>query len=251
MSCPRDFDLSSTLSRFDPVTPEMLAACSLQQRVDTKFLAGQFAVRSLLASVTPFYALLGTPATYLTHYFDTPDFRMFHDHRCGRRPRQKVRIRHYPNRRLTFLEVKTKGGPGRTDKVRKPLPFGVACLRQDETPFLEACSRLAPAQLRASVTTCYQRITLVGKETLERVTLDHALHFLAGNRRRSFPGAWIIEVKQARFSLSTPIALALRNAGVRPARASKYCTGIMTLFPNVRAHRLSPSLRALEGVHHG
>jgi hypothetical protein len=246
-----DSDLDSALRRFEPVSPELLASRALQQRTDTKFLGRESALRQLLPSLTPWYALLGSPATYLTHYFDTPALSMFHDHRRGRRPRQKVRIRHYPDRRVSFLEVKTKHGPARTHKHRIELPFGLSRLREEEDAFLATCTPLPPADLLPTVTTAYRRITLVGKHTQERVTLDHDLVVSAGNLSRSFSGAWIIEVKQARFSLSTPIVRALRDAGVRQARASKYCTGVMALFPAIRSHRLHPCLRALEGVHHG
>ena len=244
-------DLSSALARFDPVTPELLEQRSLQRRTDTKFLGRDDAIESVLASLTASYALLGEPSTYRTYYFDTPDLVMFHNHRRGRRPRQKVRIRHYPGRGLSFFEIKTKQGPSQTRKDRREIPYGWSELGAREDDLLRAHTPWSRLDLRPVVTTTYQRITLVGKYTMERVTLDHALEVSSGARSRTFPSVWIIEVKQARFSLTTPVVRALRDAGVRRARASKYCLGVMSLVPGIRSHRLRPALRAVEGFHHG
>ncbi len=251
MTTSPDPDLEVALREFEPVSPDLLSSRALQQRIDTKFLGRDSALHHVLPLLAPWYALLGSPATYLTHYFDTPALTLFHDHRRGRRPRQKVRIRHYPDRRVSFLEVKTKYGPARTHKQRREIPFGLSRLREDDDAFLQTCTPLASDDLQPTVTTSYRRITLIGKHTQERVTLDHDLVVSAGTLSRSFAEAWIIEVKQARLSLSTPIVKALRDAGVRQARASKYCTGVMVLFPAARSNRLHPHLRALEGVHHG
>ena len=45
---------------------------------------------------------------YQTVYFDTPDFKNFHDHRCGKLPREKFRWRKYGDSEDEFLEKKRK-----------------------------------------------------------------------------------------------------------------------------------------------
>ena len=94
--------------------------------------------------------------------------------------------------------------------------------------------------------TRFRRIALVGIETRERVTIDLDLVLSAGGRDRTVSDVAILEVKQWPYSRGTPVMSALRAAGCRPSRISKYCAAIAFSRPDLPCNRLRPGLRALE-----
>jgi len=110
------------LRRFAIAPPSLIEARSLQRRVDRKYLLAASAITSLLARLQQSHCVVRANehgwARYDSLYFDTPDRDLYHAHRCGRRPRYKVRIRHHVDRALSFLEVKRKDRSGRTTKHR-------------------------------------------------------------------------------------------------------------------------------------
>ncbi|MBN1961107.1 MAG: VTC domain-containing protein [Deltaproteobacteria bacterium] len=54
-------------------------------------------------------------AHYVTHYYDSPNFELFCDHRRGKRIRYKIRVRHYLDRKLSFTEIKKRIKPAFTE----------------------------------------------------------------------------------------------------------------------------------------
>src|SRR5688572_20051922 len=111
--------LESTIRRrldeLAPASPALLGGRELLKRNDAKFCLPMRHLPALLGSVDSYDVLLaaGSPvARYDTLYFDTAELECFHDHRRGRRHRAKVRIRHYPERELSFFEVKAKSARG-------------------------------------------------------------------------------------------------------------------------------------------
>lgn len=251
---PRWEPEAEPLAGYARVTPELLASRALQQRVDSKFLLTRRQLVAVLATLTPSCALLASPGqwwgTYRSVYLDTPELRLFHDHRRGRRRRFKVRLRHYLDRRLSYLEVKLKGRPGLTAKRRRRLDYGASELAAADWQFI--ADAIAPEQVALGpvMTVTYQRITLVGVSAVERVTFDLGLTVADERGEHSFGDAVIAEVKQPRFDVTTPAVSALRAVGARKARASKYCLGLMALRSDLRANRLQPAFRRIQGANH-
>lgn len=243
-------ELSRCLAGFSTAAPSLLARRDLLRRIDTKFLVSEAALPGLLGRLHGEYAVLcagsARIAGYRTLYFDTPELRCFHDHRRGRRPRQKVRIRHYPDRRVSFLEVKTKRSESLTDKRRIARPYGDHRLGPGDRRFLAEACELPLEELRPMVWTNFGRISLVGLHTVERVTIDVGLTVVNENGSESLDGVAIMEVKQSPFCAHTPVMSALREEGQRPASASKYCIGVALTQDGVRLNRLLPTLRAVE-----
>ncbi len=241
----------AALEPFSDVSPEVLLARQLLRRTDSKFLLSAFQLPHLLEQLREDYSILraggNAIATYQTLYFDTPALRCFHDHRRGRRTRHKVRIRHYPDRRVSYLEIKTKRNEAVTDKQRVQRPFGDTEMAERDREFVAGHSSLPASELQPQVWTNFRRVTLVGNHTNERVTVDCALEFVRGGSRRALSELAIVEVKQSPFSSRTPVMRALRALGVgRPASASKYCTATAFLHPGLRLNRLRPTLRNVE-----
>ena len=236
------------LTEFAQATPELLQERGLQRRVDTKFILPLDNLRSVLADVRKDYGLLtadgAAEALYKTLYFDTANYRCLREHHRGQRPRHKIRIRHYLDRKLTFLEIKKKTNAGRTVKTRQSIEFLRESLGSSDRDFIDMHSPIPADTLRQSLRTDFHRVTLLGLETMERVTFDVDL-CLAGS---DFPGAVIAEIKQERFSARSPVMLALRRARVLPVSVSKYCTAGALHLRSLRMNRYLPRVRSLRRV---
>lgn len=248
---PYRSSLRSVLARFRPAGEKILLRRQLLRRIDTKFLLPVASLETVLDRLTEDYGVLRARghmlARYESLYFDTDQLSCFHDHRRGRRPRQKVRVRHYPDRELSFLEVKTKKNELLTIKQRLERPFGECGFDREAVAFLEKHCRLRPGSLAPQAWTNFHRLTLIGLNTNERVTLDLDLQLVRGDTQKVLRGVVVAEVKQSPFSARTPVMLAMRSVGLRPASASKYCAAIaLTPGGPTRVNRLLPSLRAVE-----
>ncbi len=237
------------MAHFAPGTSELLEARALRRRADTKFVMPPPRVAEMLPSLAEDYAVLLAGelrvATYRTLYFDTPTMDLFNAHRFGRRLRQKVRIRHYPERLLSSLEVKCRRSELETLKFSAPRPFGDCELSVDDLAFIGLHTEHGHA-LCPQVWTHFQRITLLGLRTQERVTIDLGLTFETAQLHESLDAIAIVEVKQWPFARGTPAMSALRATGRRPGWMSKYCAAIATTRPELRLNRFHLDMRELQ-----
>jgi hypothetical protein len=245
---------AAMLRQFDLATPELLASRELQTRVDTKFVLPARLLPTLLASMSRDFALLtadGAPFDfYSSVYFDTPRFDLFTAHALGRRPRHKVRIRHYSRRDLCFLEVKTKDKYNVTSKSRT---------RRDARRFelsdpdrAAIAKRIGPlaSDLVPVAQIDFPRVTLLGLEHEERLTLDLGVNFHVGDREALHDQAVIAEIKQARFWPRSPGFQAFRDIGIRPFSISKFCVALSELSDVARTNSFRPAVRALHRLDH-
>jgi hypothetical protein len=245
--------VSLALAGYGGATPELLGRRELLSRIDSKFVVPAHRMDRILLDLADHYAVLRVPtgnvATYQSLYFDTPALRCFHDHRRGKRVRHKVRIRHYPDREVSFLEVKTKRNETVTDKHRLAIPFGSVALGAAERDFLRSRVGAMVDELQPQLWINYRRISLIGLHTSERVTIDVDLT-VDGHAQVSdwFGRVGVVEVKQSPFCVRTPIMRALIGAGLRERSLSKYVVAVALSRPEQRRNRLMPDLRALERI---
>lgn len=245
--------IRDAFGQFIAATQELVESRGLLSRVDSKFVLPTTRLDSLLEALAGNYAALRVPtgmlATYESVYFDTPSLQCFHDHRRGRRPRHKIRIRHYPDRRVSFLEVKTKRNEVVTDKHRLAIPFGHQELAASELAFLRAHVGGLAGLLRPTLTIRYRRLSLISLVGNERVTIDLDLG-VQGNTEvaRRLGHLAIVEVKQSPFCVRTPVMRTLHRARVRQRPLSKYVVALALLRPELARNRLLPELRALERI---
>lgn len=237
------------LPDFEVATAALIEARSLQQRVDRKYLLGADALELLLARLRRDYCLLRGGdqrwARYESIYLDTPGRELYHAHRCGRRPRYKIRIRHHVERQLSFLEIKSKTNSGHTVKRRLALPYGQNHLEAPDRRFIETYAPVDTVRLMPCVSISFVRLTLVAKDINERLTFDRDVTFVGGSREQRFPGVVIAEIKQAEYSNHLGAVAALRTLHVREVAFSKYCVGTILVAP-VAGNMFKPTLRALE-----
>jgi hypothetical protein len=237
------------LAAFPSATPELIVQRELRRRADSKFLLPPGAAAELLPKLTGRYAVLSAGgevfASYRTLYFDTPELDFFHAQRRRQRVRHKARVRHYPDRRLSLLEVKMRKGDLETTKIWREREYGRSELSADDQAFVRFHTGVRRGVLPQAWTD-FRRLTLLGIETNERITIDLDLGVKMGARARSISELAIVEVKQWPFSRRTPVMSALRAAGWRPGWVSKYCAAVAFTHPDVRANELLPGLRILE-----
>jgi hypothetical protein len=219
-------DLRALLAQFPGPSIELVQERELLQRVDTKLLLPRSQLVVLLEQLRSNYAVLNAERDYLARYrsvyLDSADLSLLHDHLRGRRPRHKVRFRHYLDRRLTFLEVKSKDNHGRTSKQRLAHPFGDSRLTPEEHAWAlrlvgERRGRLVPQ----AVAECL-RICLLGIGHAERLTVDVDVTLRNSRASRCMRDVALIEIKQPRVDRGSPAFRALRALQARELRVSKY-----------------------------
>lgn len=246
-------ELEDVLAAFAPPSAELLGQRELMRRTDSKFVVKAEVVPGLVAGLGSEYAAFkvttGTVATYKSLYLDTPELVCFHDHRRGKRLRHKIRIRHYPDRSISFLEIKSKRNDLVSDKHRISIAYGTEALGPDELAFLRSRLGDLAGELRPQMRIDYRRIGLLGLASDERVTIDLALVFesVTGARHQMTEAA-IIEVKQSATSRSSPILKRLAAAGSREQSLSKYTTAIAKTHPEVRKNRFLVDLKSVERI---
>lgn len=231
---------------------ELLAQAELQTRIDRKYVLDADAVGDVLGAVEGLRVLeIDARRTfgYLSVYFDTPDLAAFHDAGRGRRRRFKVRTRVYTQSGDAMLEVKTRGPRGTTVKTRLPYDLADAARLTDAGREFVAATLaehhvdgVDVGALAPSLHTAYDRSTLLLAAGADgqpsRATIDTNLVWrrpdTQGEPLRG-AGMAIVETKGG----SSPSALdkALWRQGIRPARISKYGTGLAALDSGLPANK--------------
>lgn len=235
---------------------ELNEQAALQRRFDSKFL-----ITAECAKTLPLDFPQGTRAlqigskqsfSYCSIYFDTAELKTYRDAAHGRRRRFKVRTRAYCDSGIAFLEVKTKGNHGLTEKFRQPHNL-------DELYHLSSFDRefimttlmgtgLDPGSvpdLRPTLMTGFERSTYLvpDQRGAVRVTVDTGLYWEnldpqvpEDEANLLFrPSLGIVEVKSP--SASSSVNRLLWRQGLRPGKISKYCTGTAALNPGVPANK--------------
>ena len=215
-----------------PITLEEMSGIKLMNRTDTKFVATLGQLDAFLLAVQGKYYIQQKDgerlAEYHTTYFDTPDYKMYRMHHCGRKVREKIRVRTYLDSNDTFLEVKNKNNHGRTKKKRIMVQ-GVDTLKAESDkiiPFLAQYAWYTIDEVSPVIENWFNRITLVNYEKSERLTIDFNLrfHHLKSEGRNKLERVAIIELKRD-GNVPSPALEIIRTLRIRRSGFSKYCIG--------------------------
>lgn len=222
---------------------ELNGRAELMHRSDRKFIFPRKALTSLLQWATADYQALDIDGVrdfeYHTRYYDTPNLLFYHEHQRGRNRRLKVREREYAESGLRFIEVKQRTLSGRTLKFREPMEDLAG-----SDGFLEDKSGFHATDLIPTLDCQYHRITLLHKRNSEKITLDYGLSFSRENSNAAFSQILIVEVKSQRHQDSGFRTIA-REWGVREGGMSKYCMGVLSLYPGIKHHYFKRPLAAI------
>jgi len=218
----------------------------LQTRIDRKYLIDPSTLLDLLGHLTSTSRVLEIDArracNYRSTYFDTPDLALYRAAAQGRRHRFKVRSRAYGDAGPAFLEVKAKGRRGVNEKSR--IPYGRSDLRSitsQGTDFIAALTgdQQLARRLTPVLTSAYLRTTLVEVSERSRVTVDCGLRCAAELGGVALGevalNGIVIETKSERGASAADRWLQERR--IRPAKISKFCTGLAALHPELPSNK--------------
>lgn len=242
----------STVEQIPSVSLDGIKELALLDRLDMKFILHELQLAQILERVRSNYRVLeinGVRAgRYRTTYFDTPNFAMYHAHHNGQRSRYKVRWRWYLDSELIFLEVKEKTNRERTVKTRITLPAPISHFHDLDTSWMPARLAVDPCTLRPVVWNHFRRMTLADFNRQERITIDLDLTFGRGENAAPMAGLAIVEIKQRKFSLDSPMARELHRLQIHPTTASKFCASVALFHPELKQNRFKPMMRRLSAI---
>jgi hypothetical protein len=238
-------NLLETLDGFAPISLGEMDAVKLLNRQDVKFMFHRNLLPAILEELKTNYRILSIDgkrfSRYETRYFDTADMKMYIQHHNGKMNRHKVRFREYIDSGLRYFEIKFKTNKGRTIKDRVKLTDQDFLIQGELGNLLTKKTGFLPEMLQEAMHVRYNRITLVQKNLMERLTLDIDLNYAREGKTVGFPQLVIAEVKQDRSSRS-PFTLIMQNYYISTLSISKYCLGIASLNPDVKINNFKKKL---------
>lgn len=243
------------LARFTPISLAEMDSVALLNRNDTKYLCSTARLRQILPNLAYDYRVLGIDNVrvhpYQTLYFDSSDFAFYMMHHAGRSNKYKVRSRRYLTTNSSFLEVKHKTSDDRTHKQRLKTPGFITEILQEEGRFVESIAPFSSDTLEAKLWNSFSRITLVGKQHAERVTIDLDLSYSFEDRSLGLSKIVVVEVKQDGIQRRSPFIQQMRSALSRPMGFSKYCIGIALMYPDIKHNNFKPKLQQVRKLMKG
>ncbi|MBI9034696.1 MAG: polyphosphate polymerase domain-containing protein [Bacteroidales bacterium] len=240
--------MHSIVSEYKAIGLDQINGKELLNRFDTKFLIHREQLDGLLLQAKDNYDILEVNGErsrfYLSRYYDTHDYLMYHHHHNGKRNRYKIRLRTYEDTADVFVEIKFKANNGKLCKYRR-LIDGDSLAEIEIQEFINDYSPYDPKLLGEKLNVRYQRITLVHKNTKERVTLDYNLSFITNDKLKKLGSVIIIEVKQARPFADSDFINLLRNENYRSVDFSKYCIGTALLNEDIKKNNFKDRIAEL------
>ncbi len=249
--------ITESLSAFSPISLDEMDGVRLMNRTDTKYIFHIARLPELLDACSGSYRILSINGCrvfkYNSLYFDTPGLKYYLDHHNGIRPRYKIRFREYEDTGTHFLEVKKKNVRERTKKTRITVEHAEEVLSERSLSFIHTHSPLDGTELVPSLWTIFRRITLVGLNSTERITVDIDLSFRHMEEEKTVPFLTVCEVKRNLHGGTTRFMQLLKSSRIYPGSCSKYCMGSVLLKQPLKYNNFKPHMLSLnklkENVH--
>jgi len=235
--------MTLNIAGFDLVTlKEMDETAALRTRVDRKYIVDGPRADELVQSLSTSCAALEIDGkrnfSYQSVYFDSPDFASYRSAAHRRRRRFKIRSRTYLDSEICKLEVKLRSGRKRNTKKRFDYHSDTCReITDDGRQFIKnAVGNLGiPDDLSPVLTTKYQRSTLVDMSSGDRLTCDENLVCEDWENSTIALDYFIFETKSE--GPPSSFDYVLWGHGIRPARISKFCTGLAALHPELPSNK--------------
>jgi VTC domain len=220
------------LDTLDPISLDALdERAALLRRVDTKYVADAGTLAALIERLRGDHDVLEIGGRrvfgYDTVYLDTEDLRCFRDHVDDVMPRFKARTRCYVDAGDCVFEVKVKRENGETDKRQTE---DLDARRELVESTLRDAGIEPSGELRETLRTRFDRITLAAREGGARLTIDLGVTLAAmnGESVRMREDRALVETKSE--DGESPGDRALRQLGAERVSLSKYRMGIDALL---------------------
>ncbi|MFH1830245.1 MAG: polyphosphate polymerase domain-containing protein [Pseudomonadota bacterium] len=247
------------IKKFKPITLEEIdsikASVKLLKRHDTKFIFSTKKLFSLMESLLPHYRILEMNNKrffkYENLYFDTEDCIFYQQHHNRKFNRYKLRYRKYVDLNSHFWEIKFKTNKRKTIKKRFEQSFNITELTDN---IKDITRNVLPKNfgidldlIKPSLWIFFSRFTLANTDLMERITIDVEITYrnIAGHEK-DLKGIAVAELKQAKFSLSSPFVREAKKNKIYIKPFSKYCTGIALMENPAKINRFKRSILNLE-----
>jgi len=223
-------EIHASLDFLTPIGLNEMDGVTLMNRVETKYLFSVRRLPELLNCLNGSYKVLDIESVrafpYHTTYLDTAEFLFFNQQVTGKLNRHKIRFRTYESTGVSFLEIKKKTNKNRTIKWRIENNSDLDCHDEVSSTFIQKYLPDPQIYLQPVLVNRFTRITLVGTETIERITLDYNLAFSnMEGRDEELPFLAVAELKTDGYFCNSPFALAMKQLGIHPNGFSKYSMG--------------------------
>jgi VTC domain len=247
----KDEKIGQSVELFEKISLKDSARAALMERSEAKFMCHTDDLLDMMPVLCENYYVLEIKncciMDYRSLYFDTPDFGLYMNHHNGKPNRYKVRYRHYLSTDTIFFEVKVRQ-KSKTSKERILIEKNSSWERNIPVEFFRAQRPLEKRAIEPKLEVWCQRITLVGKESSERLTIDLNLAYGRPNgiTEVSFSNAVILELKYSeKKTIFTPIA---HQFHLRGQRFSKYSVGCGFIYSNLKSNAFKPQRRSIERI---
>ena len=236
-----------------PITLQEMSGIKLMNRTDTKFVATERQLHAFLLAVKGKYFIQDISgkriASYHTTYYDTPDYQMYNMHHCGRKVREKIRVRTYLDSNDTFFEIKNKNNHGRTKKKRIAICAHDSVREEYDAviPFMAQHAWYGVEEIIPVIENWFNRITLVNFGKTERLTIDFNLkfHHLKSDGYDRLERVAIIELKRD-GNVPSPALDILRELRIKRSGFSKYCIGSALTNSSLKRNNFKERLRMID-----
>lgn len=251
--------VADIIKHFNTISLSEMNAVKLLNRFDSKYRLSVKQLLEVLEVVKNDYFIMSIKEeklqTYKTTYFDTDDNSFYTKHHNGKLNRLKIRKREYVNSEIRFLEIKKKNNKGKTNKLRFQTENSQADFTLEELNFLNQNTafdfHLSNFSLLGKNGNSFKRITLVNKDFTERCTIDLNLSFFSDKQKVEVDNMVIIELKQGKANMKSPLSKALKSKRIHKQGFSKYCIGRALLEPNLKLNLFKAKLLKLKKQYNG
>ncbi len=248
-----------SIKQFETISIGEMNAVKLLNRFDSKYQLPVQQLLEILEAIKNDYFVMSVKGeilqTYITTYFDTRNNSFYTEHHNGKLNRLKIRKREYVNSGIGFLEIKKKNNKGKTSKLRFQTENTETGFTLKELEFLNKYLafefHLSNYSLPSKNGNRFKRITLVQKDFKERCTIDLNLSFFSEIQKVKVGNLVIIELKQERANMQSPLAKALKDKRIKKQGFSKYCIGRALLEPDLKYNLFKAKLIKLNKQYNG
>ncbi len=250
------FEINWLFRSFNPISLSSLnGKAEMLSRIDNKYVVCQDSLQKVIAEIADEFEILEInnrrAFTYNTRYFDDPKKNAYYEHHQGLRKGFKVRIRHYADADLCFVEVKLKGKRGMTLKHRLPYEqrrsdeLSTDAIDFAKTTYSDHYGKSFDYDLRRALDLRYKRITLVAKTGKERMTIDTDLQFWSNEKSLKINSKMFIVETKSQYGRGIADR-GFRKIHERPIKkCSKYCIGMAALGQVRKWNQFIPTMRKL------
>jgi hypothetical protein len=237
---------------FESISLSEINRVALQQRKDNKFIFHISKLPRLLDLLKGSFRILEIDGKrlmeYQTSYFDTTDFKMYHDHHNEKLNRFKIRIRNYLVSGNSFLEIKYKNNKRTTAKKRTQIEEFVLNQNDIRNVFVQKHSPFDLSKLEQTINSSFSRMTFADNQLSQRLTIDIDLSFQYKEKSEKLNNLVIAELKQTSGISKGDIMQMMHILQIYPQRISKYCIGQALLNDHVKRNRFKPHLSRIRKI---